>query len=236
MSPARATPKAIAKRLVRLLRAQQPNYHYTKKVFQHIRELLDIGSTSPVKRLPELLTEVELVAFYEAIWHARQLTHTVMLKLLLFTGMRNAELVHLRATDVDLQTCQIRITQGKGHQDRYVLFPSSFRGELAQYLERQQQHGGLYLFESNRARPYSTRRLRQIVRQYASTAGITKRVYPHLFRHQLMTYLTKQGLISPKLQLLSGHTAEQSLAVYRALALSDVSEEYEAAMRLFPIR
>ena len=130
----------------------------------------------------------------------------------------------------------IRITQGKGHQDRYVLFPSSFRGELAQYLERQQQHGGLYLFESNRARPYSTRRLRQIVRQYASTAGITKRVYPHLFRHQLMTYLTKQGLISPKLQLLSGHTAEQSLAVYRALALSDVSEEYEAAMRLFPIR
>ena len=191
-----------------------------------------------MKRLPELLTEVELVAFYEAIWHARQLTHTVMLKLLLFTGMRNAELVHLRATDVDLQTCQIRITQGKGHQDRYVLFPSSFRGELAQYLERQQQHGGRYLFESNRAWRvvYSTRRLRQIVRQYASTAGITKRVYPHLFRHQLMTYLTKQGLISPKLQLLSGHTAEQSLAVYRALALSDVSEEYEVAMRLFPIR
>ena len=39
MSPARATPKAMAKRLVRLLRAQQPDYHYTKKVFQHTREL-----------------------------------------------------------------------------------------------------------------------------------------------------------------------------------------------------
>lgn len=236
MSSTRTTPKAMARRLVRLLRPQHPDYHYIKKVFQHTRELLDISTASPVKRLPELLTEAELVAFYEAIWQGRQLTHAVMLKLLLFTGMRNAELVHLRATDVDLQTCQIRITQGKGHQDRYVLFPTSFRGELAQYLERQQQHGGPYLFESNRTRPYSTRRLRQIVRQYASTAGITKRVYPHLFRHQLMTYLTKHGLISPKLQLLSGHTAEQSLAVYRALALSDVSEEYEAAMRLFPVR
>src|SRR6266446_7867768 len=42
--------------------------------------------------------------------------------------------------------------------------------------------------------------------------------------------------ISPKLQLLSGHTAEHSLAVYRALALSDVAEEYEAAMRTFPVR
>src|SRR5712691_4759683 len=191
MSPARVTPKAMAKRLARLLRPQHPDYHYIKKVFQHTRELLDIGTAPPVKRLPELLTDAELVAFYEAIWRAHQLTHAVMLKLLLFTGMRNAELVHLRATDVDLQSCQIRITQGKGYKDRYVLFPTSFRGELAQYLERQQQHGGTYLFESNRVRPYSTRRLRQIVRQYASTAGITKRVYPHLFRHQLMTYLTK---------------------------------------------
>jgi hypothetical protein len=54
-------------------------------------------------------------------------------------------------------------------------------------------------------------------------------------RHQLMTYLTKQGIITPKLQLLSGHAVEQSLAVYRALALSDVADEYEAAMQHFPV-
>jgi integrase/recombinase XerD len=92
------------------------------------------------------------------------------------------------------------------------------------------------LFESNRHRPYSTRRLRQLAKQYALAAGITKRIYPYLFRHQLLTHLTRQGIVSPKLQLLSGHTTEQSLAVYRALALSDVAAEYEAAMRIFPIR
>jgi hypothetical protein len=47
---------------------------------------------------------------------------------------------------------------------------------------------------------------------------------------------TKQGIISPKLQLLSGHTTEQSLAIYRALALSDVAGEYEKAMQTFPVR
>ena len=73
-------------------------------------------------------------------------------------------------------------------------------------------------------------------KHYALEARITKRVYPHLFRHQLITYLTKQGIISPKLQLLSGHRMEKSLAVYRALALADVAEEYEAAMRVFPVR
>jgi integrase/recombinase XerD len=87
-----------------------------------------------------------------------------------------------------------------------------------------------------RCQPYSTRQLRQIVKQYAIAAGITTRVYPHLFRHQLITYLTNQGIISPQVQLLSGHTTEQSLAVYRTLALADVAAEYETAMRTFPIR
>ena len=234
--PTRVSPKTMAKKLVRVLRPHHPDYHYLKKVFQHTRALLDVGAAPAAKRLPALLTDAELVAFYNAIWQARQLTHAVMLKLLLFTGMRNAELVHLRPTDIDLQTCQVRISQGKGDKDRSVLFPSSFRGELAQYLERQQQRGATYLFESNRCQSYSTRRLRQIVKQYVSAAGIAKRVYPHLFRHQLITYLTKQGIISPKLQLLSGHTAEQSLAVYRDLALADVAGEYEEAMKTFPIR
>lgn len=229
-------PKTMAKKLVRVLRTQHPDALYLKKVFQHTRALLRVEPHRHPKRLPELLTEAELVALYETIWQARQLTHVVMLKLLLFTGMRNVELVRLRLADVDLATCQLRITQGKGHKDRYVLFPTSFRGELAQYVERQQTTGGHYLFESNRCQPYSTRRLRQIVKQYATAAGLTKRVYPHLFRHQLLTYLTQQGIISPKLQLLSGHTTEQSLAVYRTLALSDVAEEYERAMQRFPIR
>ena len=232
----RIPPKAMAKKLVRVLRRQHPDYHYLKRVFQHTRELLDVDAMPRGKRLPELLTDKELVAFYDTVWNARQLTHMVMLKLLLFTGLRNAELVRLRLSDVDLQSCQLRIAQGKGHKDRYVLFPTSFRGEFAQYVDRQRREGATHLFESNRCQSYSTRRIRQIVKHYATAAGLEKRVYPHLFRHQLITYLTKQGIISPKLQLLSGHTTEQSLAVYRELALSDVAEEYEAAMQAFPVR
>ena len=46
-----------------------------------------------------------------------------------------------------------------------------------------------------------------------------------MFRHQIITYLTRQGMISPKLQLLSGHSEEKSLALYRDLALTDVAAE-----------
>ena len=134
----------------------------------------------------------------------------VMIKLLIFTGVRNAELASVRLKDVDLNGGQMRVEQGKGKKDRYVLFPKSFRGELAQYLGQRQKDSASYLFESNRLQPYSTRRIRQIIKEYARAAGIEKRVYPHLFRHQIITYLTKKGMISPKLQLLQGQVPIQS--------------------------
>lgn len=236
MSGQAATPKQMARKLVRLLRPQRPDYPYLKKVFQHTRELLGVKASKTHQRLPELLTDSELVGFYEAVWQARNSVHMVMIKLLIFTGLRNAELSQIRLKHVDLDQCQIRIEQGKGRKDRSVLFPASFRGELVQYLNQCRERRATYLFESNRLKPFSTRRIRQIIHQYASEAGIEKRVYPHLFRHQIITYLTRQGIISPKLQLLSGHSEEKSLAIYRDLALSDVAADYEAAMRTFPVR
>lgn len=71
----RIPPKAMAKKLVRVLRRQHPDYHYLKKVLQHTRELLAIDAMLRTKRLPEVLTDAELVAFYEAVWNAHQ--HTV---------------------------------------------------------------------------------------------------------------------------------------------------------------
>ncbi len=112
----------------------------------------------------------------------------------------------------------------------------SFRGELAQYVENQKRGGATFLFESNRLSSFSTRRIRQIIKEYADVAGLKKRVYPHLFRHQIITYLTRKEIIRPKLQLLSGHAEENSLAIYRDLALADVAEEYETAMQAFPVR
>jgi integrase/recombinase XerD len=236
MATRKTQPKEMARKLARILRSQRPDYYYLKKVFQHTREILKIIPGKTEKRLPELLTDDELVAFYETVWQSRNAVHMVMIKLLIFSGVRNAELANVRLKDVDLNSCQIRIEQGKGKKDRYVLFPKSFRGELAQYLGKQREKGATYLFESNRFQPYSTRRVRQIIKEYALAAGIEKRVYPHLFRHQIITYLTRKGIISPKLQLLSGHAEEKSLGIYRDLALSDVAGEYEEAMRAFPVR
>ena len=143
----------------------------------------------------------------------------------------------MRLQDVDLDQCQIRVVQGKGGKDRSVLFPTSFRGELAQYMQGAAGIAGRCTSSSPTGSGRTPRRrIRQIIHAYALAAGIQKRVYPHLFRHQIITFLTKKGIISPKLQLLSGHAEEKNLAIYRDLALADVSAEYEEAMRSFPVR
>lgn len=84
----------------------------------------------------------------------------------------------------------------------------------------QKKRGADYLFESRLGYRFSTRWISEIVKRYARQAGIEKRIYPHLFRHQL----------------LSGHSSRQSLAIYQSMSLADVAADYQEAMRDFPVK
>jgi integrase/recombinase XerD len=114
----RIPPMLMAKKLARQLRPQRPDSYYLKKVFFHTRKLLEVMPQKKEKHLPKLLTDAELTAFYEAIVATRNRTHMVMIKLLIVTGVRNAELSRIRIDDVDLNSLRIRIEQGKGKKDR----------------------------------------------------------------------------------------------------------------------
>lgn len=232
----RIPPKKMAARIAKILKAQKLDVNFVKKVFQLIREELRLRTRARrARKLPELLTEAELSAFYDAVWNAEDATHMVMIKLLIYTGIRNAELANLSLRDVDLKSLRIRINHGKGRRDRYVPIPAFFRGELHQYM-KQLPPKAVYLFETNRKRPYTTRWIREIVKRYARIAGVEKRIYPHLFRHQLLTYLTSKGIVDAKIQLVSGHQSRHSLALYQELSLIDVEAEYQKAMKDFPIQ
>ena len=233
----RIPPRKMAKQVVKLLRKQHPDPSYVKKVFQYVREDLGLkGGTIRTKRLPELMTEDELNRFYKAVWHASNRSHMVMLKLILFTGIRNEELVNLTLNNVDLDSMRIRISHGNRDKDRYVLFPPYFHDELSQYISIQKEKGAVYLFESNRMSKFTTRSIRVIVKKYAKKAGITKRIHPHLFRHQILTYLTGKGIVDAKIQIISGHKNRESLSVYQDLSLAEFDKEYWDAMKDFPIQ
>lgn len=233
----RTPPSEVAVAIARLLKRERPDRHYLKKVFAYVRKELELqGAPPPSKRLPELLTDDEVRCFYGAVWNAADRTHTVMLKLLLFTGIRNAELANLKLGDVDINAGHIRIAGGKGDKDRHVPLPESFRGELQQYLLNQRERRATYLFETNRLDKFTTRWIRALVKRYADQAGIQKRIYPHLFRHQLLTHLAKEHIVDAKIQIISGHADRRSLEIYQNLSLADVQTDYQSAMKNYPVK
>jgi site-specific recombinase XerD len=112
---------------------------------------------------------------------------------------------------------------------QFILYPRSFRLVLRSHLKANPKKR--YLFESRSGAPFTPRRVQQIVRGYRDRAGIAQHVHPHLFRHQMLTYLTAQGLSDAQIQLISGHESKRSLEVYQHLSLETVEEAYQDVMK-----
>jgi integrase/recombinase XerD len=160
----------IGQGIARYLRAERPDYAYLKDVFRHLREELGVEVTRAPKKLPYVPTEAEIRAFYDAVWKARRASDVILIKTLLYTGVRVAELVRIRIADVDLDTCRIRINQGKGGKDRVVPFPAAFKETLALHIETQRRAGAVFLFESSWKKPYSGHASRQSLEIYSRLA------------------------------------------------------------------
>ena len=67
--------------------------------------------------------------------------------------------------------------------------------------------------------------------EYAAASELPDRMHPHLLRHQMLTWLTSQGLPDAQIQLISGHASKKSLEVYQHLSLADVRPGYQRAVK-----
>ncbi len=235
MNIQRIPARKKAKELAKYLRSERPDYNYLKTLFKHLRQELEVEVSSSEKKLPCVPTEEELRRYYEAVWKARNVQDMVIIKTLLYTGVRVSELIDIRLDDVDFERCQIRINCGKGGKDRIVPFPVSFREVLAMHCDRMHQQEAAYLFESSWKRKYSDRGVRKILTKYAEKAGLSKSMSPHKLRHFLLTWLKKQGIDDALIQPYSGHSSRQSLEVYSRLSIGEAQETYDRVIVKFPV-
>jgi type 1 fimbriae regulatory protein FimE len=118
-------------------------------------------------------------------------------------GLRTAELVALKWSQVDLSGGYIEIRRVKhGHDSTHPLRAPELRA-LRQiqrnYPETQ------YVFVSERKAPLSTRTIRHIIARAGELAGLNESVHPHQLRHACGYYLASQGHDTRAIQDYLGH-------------------------------
>ncbi|HVX12183.1 MAG TPA: tyrosine-type recombinase/integrase [Pirellulales bacterium] len=226
---AKSVKQKLVAQVARLVRQAGLDYDGWRYVARHVRRKCELQPAKRSKRLPRILTADQFRTFYQIVDRADDVQHSLMLRLLFFTGVRVSELCRFQIADVDLDTCKIRVEQGKGSKDRYVLFGKTFATALRTHVAAHPHNR--WLFQTKRATRFSTRRVQQIVKQYAEQAGV--RATPHTFRHQAITWLTRHsGLADAELQLITGHARRETLAVYQHIALDgQLEDRYQEAMK-----
>jgi integrase/recombinase XerD len=220
---------AIVAQIARIVRRAGLDYEGWRYVSKRVRQECDLKPAKKGRKLPRVLVADDFRKFYEAVDRADDVQHSLMLRLLFYTGVRVSELCSILVADIDLEACKIRINQGKGSKDRYVLFGKSFATALRTHVAA--HPANRWLFQTRRNSRFTARRVQQIVKAFAEQAGV--QATPHTFRHQCITWLTRHsGLADAELQLITGHARRETLAIYQHVALDgELEARYQEAMK-----
>ena len=170
------------------------------------------------------VSEKALANFCDVIREESNNQNQVIVKTLLYTGIRISELVNILLEDVDLKLCQIFIRKGIGDKERIVPFPKSFKKDLKMHVAEMQDRKATYLFESTWKGPYTDRGIRKMMSIYSKKAGLEENISPNTLRKFLLSWLKQQGVEDAMLQPYSGLISRQSLAKYDVDAPKDTSE------------
>lgn len=156
-----------------------------------------------------------------------------MLELLYATGMRVSELVNVPVKNVDMKM-QYVIVMGKGSKERMLPLGRTALHYLEHYLSvvrPQLLHGkpdvASELFVTGWGGPMTRERFYEIIVAYGKSAGISKRVTPHMLRHSFATHLLNNGTDLRIVQELLGHADISTTQIYTHLDVERLREVYD---------
>jgi integrase/recombinase XerD len=153
---------------------------------------------SEPRRVPIVLSPEEVARLLTA---APGVKYRAALGVAYGAGLRVSEVVALKVTDIDRERMLLRVEQGKGQKDRFVMLSPQLLELLRDWRQVAQPRG--WLFPGlDPVNPMSARQLCRAVSAAARAAGIAKRVSPHTLRHSFATHLLEQNVDIRVIQVL----------------------------------
>lgn len=172
------------------------------------------------QKLPVVLSAEEVVKFFHAI---DSIKYRAILMTAYAAGLRISEVLGLKFADIDSSRMTIKVAQGKGRKDRYVMLSPKLLVILRTYWKIARP--SVWLFPGqDQSQPLSPNTVRQVCRWAYRAAGLKKKVTPHTLRHSFATHLLEAGTDLRTIQVLLGHKSPVATARYTHIAITNVSK------------
>jgi integrase/recombinase XerD len=170
------------------------------------------------RKLPVVLSADEVVAFLEAV---PGLKARAALTTAYAAGLRASEAAGIKVADIDSSRMVIRVEQGKGGRDRYVMLSPQLLGILRSYWKLARPAHWLFPGRDGE-HPIGPTVLHAACRSACAAAGLSKRVTVHTLRHSFATHLLENGTDIRIIQALLGHSSLNTTARYTQVATSTI--------------
>jgi integrase/recombinase XerD len=166
------------------------------------------------QHLPVVLSPEEVLQFLGCLGDIK---HRAILTTCYAAGLRISEAVHLLPADIDSQRMVIRVDQGKGQKDRYVMLSPQLLETLRSYWRVMRPTG--CLFEGDvPGQPITRCAVARACHKARLLSGIRKPISPHSMRHAFAVHLLESGTDVRTIQLLLGHRSLATTAQYLRIA------------------
>lgn len=176
------------------------------------------------KRLPKALGIVELEMLRESCKTDRQ---RAFIEILYATGCRLSEVQGLNINDINQQTMSCKVI-GKGNKEREVYFSFKAMYHLNKYLKS--RLGECEALMATERKPYSrlsNRGIQREIAKIAKTAGLEKKVSPHVLRHTFATLTLNNGAELVAVQELLGHSSPETTLRYARITEERKREQHK---------
>ena len=195
----------------------------TVKIFYErvLKQSKKMGWFKPIKTDKQFHDIIKDEEFVQIMKNIKNIKHKFFVILFYSTGIRIGELLNIKISDVNILNQTIFINTEKNGKNRYVPIHDLTLRYLKVYLK--EWNPKIYLFEGQNGGKYSATSIRNVINK--ASKNINKNIYPHLFRHTLISKTIEKENVFLTMEL-AGHKNLNSTLHYNHIPMDKLKEMY----------
>jgi integrase/recombinase XerC len=184
------------------------------------------------KRLPQFVDEKDIHTLFSHVefpdnWEGK--TNWLLLYLLYNTGIRQAELVNLRESQIDISNSNIKVV-GKGNKERIIPISKELKASIVLYQKSKKSNfDKIFLLVNDKGKQLYPKYVYNVVKQYLSMVTTIDKKSPHTLRHTFATHLMNNGADLNAVKELLGHNSLASTQMYTHNTIEKLKDIYKKA-------